>query len=577
MLDASAALAGAAFLLVTVYLALLVHLRVVTQDPREPPLVETRLPYITPLLNLVNARYFSRIRRSKHPDLPIYTLRLPGTRIYVLNSTKLVASTQRHPKNFTFQAIQDKFAHLVCNLSPTAVEAQKREFHAWINGGTYVASPSHAAFKELLPGKSLDDMNRKMVAALGRECDFWAGDGREGVERNLFEWVKEVVTVAVTEGVYGAANPYRREEVRNHFWTYNAGVGKLSMGAGLGKLLARDSLQSRAYLASIFQNYYSQNHHLDASGLTFQRYAWHRSRGFSLLDTSNMEVGHGIAILSNTVPTAFWLLVRIFSSPSILSAIRAELSPYITTTTETTTIPPDEATTTATTVAPVVVRRKTLDVSQITTTPHTACPLLHSTLKETMRVHGKGVGVRGVLHDHVLDGKYLLRANSIVLIPSTIQHFDPQNYGPDAAAFRHDRFAEADYDDGADDDDGGAGQRRRPKKRLNGTAFRGFGGGSTLCPGRHFAVTGILAFVAMVVCRFEVGPVVGGREEEGGTEGEWVVPSAEKADLTKVMPCPDFDVRVRVRRREGEEGVGWCWGFNGGGSENEGGGRGGGG
>lgn len=84
-----------------------------------------------------------------------------------------------------------------------------------------MASPSHAAFEELLPGKSLDDMNCSLVIAFAKECDSWASDGDEGVERKLFEWIKETVTIAVTEGVYGDANPYRDEAVREHFWYHN--------------------------------------------------------------------------------------------------------------------------------------------------------------------------------------------------------------------------------------------------------------------------------------------------------------------------------------------------------------------
>lgn len=84
-----------------------------------------------------------------------------------------------------------------------------------------MASPSHAAFEELLPGKSLDDMNRSLVVAFGRECDSWVSDGEEGVERDLFAWVKETVTIAVMDGVYGDANPYRDEAVREHFWYHS--------------------------------------------------------------------------------------------------------------------------------------------------------------------------------------------------------------------------------------------------------------------------------------------------------------------------------------------------------------------
>lgn len=285
------------------------------------------------------------------------------------------------------------------------------------------------------------------------------------------------------------------------------------MGA-VGKLLGRKSLNSLAFVANMFRKYYQHGHHLQASKLTSQRYEWHKSRGFPLNDTSNMEVGHGIAILSNTVPTAFWLILHIFADPKVLNACRTEILSHVTGTKGIN-----------------GALSRTLDITKLTD----SCPILQSTLKETMRFHGKGVGVRGVLRDHMLDGQYLLRKDSVILIPSTIQHFDTTHWGNDASEFHHDRFTDP------------------ARLRVNNTAFRGFGGGSTLCPGRHFAMTAILAFAAMLVLGFDVKPRKGG----------WIIPSAEKADLTKVMPSPDFDVGVVISRRKDDRGVGWDWRLSG--------------
>lgn len=44
---------------------------------------------------------------------------------------------------------------------------------------------------------------------------------------------------------------------------------------------------------------------------------------------------------------------------------------------------------------------------------------------------------------------------------------------------------------------------------LKRASFRAFGGGETLCPGRHFASSTILAVVAIVVLRFDITPVSG--------------------------------------------------------------------
>lgn len=68
------------------------------------------------------------------------------------------------------------------------------------------------------------------------------------------------------------------------------------------------------------------------------------------------------------------------------------------------------------------------------------------------------------------------------------------------------------------------------------TAFCGFGGGTTLCPGRHLVTTEILAFVALIIVRFDIEPV----------DDKWVAPTTNNVSAHATVPPYDHDIRVRV-------------------------------
>ncbi|KAF2680756.1 cytochrome P450 [Lentithecium fluviatile CBS 122367] len=492
--------------LVALYVALRIYLGV-TQDPREPPMVENGVPFVTAFLGLRDNGYFLRLR-ARYPDLPIYTLRpLFQPKLYVVNDPHLISCIQRQHRTFTFQAIADKFSRLICDLSPAAVAVQDREAQAWIDGPMHAPSPSAATFKALGPGRCLDEMNRTMVDSLEKLLEEVV-DERQEKSVQLLEWIKEVVTVSTTEGVYGPANPYRDPAVRESYWTYSANIRTMVLGPHAHRFI-KPSIQARQHLGDVFEKYYSCGPPENASGLVKQRADWYLGCGFPLRDLANLEAGHGLAILSNTVPTAFWFVLHIFSSPAVLKACRDEVLSHVVHSTD-----PDGT------------RVQTL----VITTLKTSCPVLVSAFKESTRIHNTGLGARAIPHDHMLDGKYLLRRGTTLLMPATVQHLSPSLWGPNAHAYQHDRFALQ------------SNSHLSPHPRPNPISYRAFGGGATLCPGRHFATTEILALAAMLMLRFEIEP------EDANGEG-WTIPSTWKAGMTDVTPSPDFDIGVRIRRR----------------------------
>ncbi|KAK4653509.1 hypothetical protein QC762_0084330 [Podospora pseudocomata] len=110
--------------------------------------------------------------------------------------------------------------------------------------------------------------------------------------------------------------------------------------------------------------------------------------------------------------------------------------------------------------------------------------------------------VRIASEDHMLDGKYLIKKGSMVMMPARVQHHFKEVWGENVEVFNARRF-----------------MRNPGEPRLHPVAFRGFGGGTPLCLGRHFATTEILLFTAMVLLRFDV--------LSGGGEGKWIMPATK--------------------------------------------------
>jgi cytochrome P450 len=118
------------------------------------------------------------------------------------------------------------------------------------------------------------------------------------------------------------------------------------------------------------------------------------------------------------------------------------------------------------------------------------CPTLLATIREVLRYRTVGTSARLDTEDHMLDSKYLIKKGRMVTLPGPVQHSDTRAWGENAADFNHTRFMQ-------------------PDKRVPAAAFRAFGGGASLCPGRHFATTIILNFTAMLVMHSDIVPAGG--------------------------------------------------------------------
>ena len=264
-----------------------------------------------------------------------------------------------------------------------------------------------------------------------------------------------------------------------------------------------------------FADYFRKGDVDSSSALIQARYEANVRYGIPFEDMGRFEILNAVGILVNTTPGAFWTLLHAFSNPTVLEDLRAELSSIMATTAEGSDGTPLHR----------------LDVGQM----KAKCHLVTSFFQEVLRSHSFNASVRMVIEDTIISDRYLLKKGSVIQIPSLVIHSDPQVWGPTVKDFDPQRFMKP--------------EREKGEQKQHPGAFRAFGGGTTLCPGRHFAMMEILSTVAMFVMRFEMEPV----------EGKWRLPTQMGNNLaTSVLP-PDWDVRVRVSKRKGFEHGRWVF------------------
>ncbi|OTA76920.1 hypothetical protein M434DRAFT_383180 [Hypoxylon sp. CO27-5] len=483
--------AGAAY----AFLHALLHF---TQDSREPPVIETSIPFISPLVGMILGMQNFYVKLRDKYGLPIYTLRMPGQRIYVVNSVSLIPPLQRQIKTIAFAPIEAQAAATVMGVGPAGNAIigsdNMREEGSYLS--TFVPS-THPA---LSPGSGLDALNNAAVRYTAESLAKLSSNGPTIVE--LFSWVRGQLFMATTQSIYGPKNPFRDPALQKAWFVFEPSI-MVHMLKAWPSILARESLHAREQLLiPAFEKYFTENSHLQGSLLVQCRYKHNTGHGLRGRDVAATEIGQMVASITNTVASAFWMVYHIFSDPVVLDECRTEVEQLVQV---------DEN------------GIQTVDLAKV----KTSCPVLLSTWQETLRYVHIGVSARIVMDDIVFDNKYLLKKGAAVMTVTPVQHSDASIWGPTVGEFNHRRFLR------------GSGE-----KRTNPVAFRSFGGGAVLCPGRHFVSTEVMSFAALLLLRFDLRPVT--------KDGKWMEPR-KNLPMTSSMPTPKDELQVEIIPRNNRE------------------------
>jgi cytochrome P450 len=284
-------------------------------------------------------------------------------------------------------------------------------------------------------------------------------------------------------------------------------LNKLIVGVA-PHILAPKGSRARSALAVAFQRYFKDliPGKTQCSAWTLARYSAGNQHGITFENQGQLEAGTLLGVLANTVPAIFYMFIHVYSDPNLLQDIRAEL----------------ESTCVSTTRVPGKPSARQIHIVRM----REKCHLLHSAFQEVLRLHALGASARFVREDMMLDDQYLLKKGMVVQMPTAVMHFDTASWGADAREFRARRFL----------------------NKQSSKAYRPFGGGASLCPGRHFVMLETLALTACMVLRYDITSADGGRLH---------VPAQKQESLATNTFPPENDVTVRVTEREGCQNVSW--------------------
>ncbi|KAK4208567.1 hypothetical protein QBC37DRAFT_391921 [Rhypophila decipiens] len=357
----------------------------VTQDPREPPA-------------LLAFRY---------------TLRLPGKRMYIVNSPALLSAIHRQDATISFIPIIARTTSDAAGLSPAAHDRLVENVEKPDN---FVASFSRFTKPALSPGPALDALNRTSTQRLAAGMDkLQARATNEPVILNLYEWIRTEVYTASSDAVYGPRNPLRDAALHTAFNKFEAAIIPLLINP-FAKLFYRDHINQREKLFQALKSYFVSGAHNDpdTSELIKRRVRFSTDNEFSLDDYTRFELGHVGGILGSLAPAVFWFLFHVYSDPQILNDVRREVFQHVSVASTATSGDGNDGEV-----------LYTINLKNI----QTSCPNLLTTFKETLRVHGNVHSTRVLTSDHLLNDRYLLKKGAILVMPNPVYHSDRPSGG----------------------------------------------------------------------------------------------------------------------------------------------------
>ncbi|KAF2119888.1 cytochrome P450 [Lophiotrema nucula] len=509
------------------------------QGPDEVPLIpHPWLPFLGHVLGMFwyGASYFARV--NEKTNAPIFALQTLNTRTIVVTSPHLAAPIQRASKNTSFYGMILEVTRRLVDFDAKSMDIIKWNIdneHGHDEG--LMNEAQHMIASMLSPGPTLNQLATIQLDKFSEILNNLV-PGSKSIELSLMDFVKQTFTTANASTIYGPQNPFAMyPELVQAFWDYERGM--IAVMADICPwITAGKPWKARKAINDALQEFIEKGYYRNASPLIQKRVAINLKHGLTPKMAGRAELILLFGIIGNAVPSTFWFLANVFARPDLLALIREESSKAV------------HCSLNATTGK----KEKVISVEVL----KTRCPLLVSTYRESLRLIANLASVRLVTNTHTISAPsfspILLRKGDMIQIASGVIHVSEPVWGHDAKTFNASRFiSETTTSEQFSTETGShvSAEQTATKlpKNVPSAAYRAFGGGSVICPGRHFAQTEIIGFVAMCVHMLDIVDT-----KSGGT---MPLPERDNRRIPLSVMKPKVEPQVKIRRRPGEDDVVW--------------------
>ncbi|KXS93922.1 hypothetical protein AC578_6802 [Pseudocercospora eumusae] len=452
-------------LLIALLVAAVQSVATVRVDDNEPPLLKPEVPLVGHILNFVRrpSDYFISLRQ-KH-NVEIATLQLGLSKVYVVWAPGAIQSVFRS-KVLSHDQYSLDFARHFFNLSDRTIaalrspEAVTKQIQQRLLG----------AIHEGLRGDSLKSASSSTLRYLSNEVNAICVGGQELEVPNLYIWLRDHITVAVSNTLYGVNDPFQKDpSLVQALWDFEGNFVPLLTGRIFGRLLSSSAFHGRKKVQSELIKFYRAGYDQNDEVAPFIRTRAEllRQAGVPVDEVGRMEASFMFVAITGSGPITFSFLANIVQRPELLGKIRLELERLVS-------------------------KQEGVFKLRASSINDSSCPLLVSCWNETLRLGMQFLGTRHALEDITVstgDGRsYLLKKGVPIIWTAKSMHFSPEIWGENATEFEGDRFITL----------------KGSEKQQKNASFFPFGGGQHLCPGRHFAYNEIICFTAALMLGFDI-------------------------------------------------------------------------
>jgi hypothetical protein len=135
-----------------------------------------------------------------HPELPVFTMPLGTTKMYIVNSPQLQQAVYRN-KGASAELLMVAFAEKMVGFGPNLAHLMR---HPPTDGSIRWLHDQHRQYDVLAPGSALYDMNVRVLESL---CADVNSIGTSFEIKQLYLWLRDTFTDATTKALFGLDNP----------------------------------------------------------------------------------------------------------------------------------------------------------------------------------------------------------------------------------------------------------------------------------------------------------------------------------------------------------------------------------
>ncbi|KAK8040055.1 hypothetical protein PG993_008466 [Apiospora rasikravindrae] len=493
---------------------------------REPPTLPYWIPWLGNAWSMVTDPHkFYEKTLAKRPDNGPVTMRLGPISMYLIFGAENVQAIFRNSRSLSFEFMQLRIAEKVKGLPQSdkaklglddsgsgsvPLNEQRGDERIWHN--------LHSIYlKNLTERSAVDFLTHKFVAEFAKQLDAlpWT-QSTTGLYAFLQRYQFNASTITLVGPRildYGKGSDDKAEnqlQFSGTFWEYDAAF--MTLMQGMPRFMCRKGWAARDRTLEATRMWLREATEAASKEGKDADPEWDENFGHRLVRERNAElVKYGIsfdgraamhmgliwAINANAVPMTAYILFELTRDPALLQRVRSEIR------------------------VGAVFPHGVGQLDKVDIAALVKLPLLNSVYSECLRLRSSIPISRRLHEDVVIDG-YTLKKDSFLLAPSWLSHMNEEVWAPRGSS----STTRGGYIPGAQE----------------------FWAERVICPGRFFAKHEILAAVAMIVTRFDLG--FEGYSMLDGTTPSDRGPGMEKAECRGIVSL-DRDMVVNMRRRDG--------------------------